>query len=283
MRGKRSALLAVLSAVVLALAAEPAAAQSTTANLINELNAKLLYVAVPITLVTEVVLFYTVYKYRKSEAPKPTKENRRLEITWTVATAIILLFVGVASYGVLANPAVTYTPDMGDPMEQEDAVVVDAEAYQWGWNMNYPREGNITAASGDGGPQIVLPVDQTVYFRITSADVLHAFAVPELGLKQDAIPAQTNTIRTTPLETGTYQGYCTEYCGVAHSQMYFSVKVVPQEEYEQFVQEQREAGNTADGGNQSSGNASANASAGNASAGNASGGNASALIAAQSV
>jgi cytochrome c oxidase subunit 2 len=279
MRGKRSALLAVLSAAVLALAVEPAAAQSTTANLINELNAKLLYVAVPITLVTEVVLFYTVYKYRKSEAPKPTKENRRLEITWTVATAIILLFVGVASYGVLANPAVTYTPDMGDPMEKEDAVVVNVEAYQWGWNINYPREGNITAASGDGGPQIVIPKGQTVYFRITSADVLHAFAVPELGLKQDAIPSQTNTIRTTPLETGTYQGYCTEYCGVAHSQMYFSVKVVPPGEYEQFVQQQKEAGNTGGSGNQSSGNASAGNATGGS--GNASGGNASALIAAQ--
>ncbi|MFC4356772.1 cytochrome c oxidase subunit II [Halobium salinum] len=272
MRGKRSALLAGVAAAALALAVEPVAAQSTTANLINELNAKLLYVAIPITLVTEVVLFYTVYKYRKSDAPKPTKENRRLEITWTVATAIILLFVGVASYGVLADPAVTYTPDMGDPMDDEDAVVVDVEAYQWGWTFGYPQaEGNVTTST-----EIAVPKDRVVYFRITSSDVLHAFAVPELGLKQDAIPGQTNTIRTTPLENGQYQGYCTEYCGVAHSQMYFNVTVMDQGDYETWLQEQQSSGSS--GGNQSSGNASA----GNASAGNASAGNASALLAAQS-
>jgi cytochrome c oxidase subunit 2 len=69
--------------------------------------------------------------------------------------------------------------------------------------------------------------------------VIHGFAVPELGLKQDAIPDQNNTIRTVPLETGTYQGYCTEYCGVSHSQMYFTVEVVSQDEYQSYLAEQR--------------------------------------------
>jgi cytochrome c oxidase subunit 2 len=82
---------------------------------------------------------------------------------------------------------------------------------------------------------VVVPEGQDVYFRITSADVLHAFAVPEMGLKQDAIPAQNNTVKTVPTEQGVYQGYCTEYCGVAHSNMYFEVEVVSQSAYQDFI------------------------------------------------
>ncbi|WP_152040418.1 cytochrome c oxidase subunit II [Salinigranum salinum] len=239
MRRTRLGLVALLSTLALALAADPVAAQaSASAGLINELNGKLLYVAIPITIITEAILIYTVIRFRNSDEPQATKENRRLEITWTVATAAVLLFVGVASYGVLANPNITYTPQMDDGPGEGD-VVVEAEAFQWGWNMGYPEEGNATAPTVDGSPQIVIPKDTDVYFRITSTDVIHGFAVPELGLKQDAMPGSENTIKTVAYEEGTYQGYCTEYCGVAHSQMYFTVKVVSQEEYQQFLDEQQ--------------------------------------------
>jgi cytochrome c oxidase subunit 2 len=235
---------------LLVLATAPAAAQSSTSiGLIDSLNAKLLYIAVPITLLVEFVLLYTVLRFKDADEATPTRENRRLEITWTVATAVILLFVGVASYGVLASPDVTHPADAPVAPDDDD-VHVYAEAYQWGWTMTYPDE-NVTAAGFP--PNVVVPVDRDVYFTISSRDVIHGFAVPELGLKQDAIPEQNNTIRTTPLETGTYQGYCTEYCGVSHSQMYFTVEVVSQEEYRSYLAEQR-------------GGAEANASATNASA-----------------
>jgi cytochrome c oxidase subunit 2 len=227
------------------LFATPAAAQSTTAELINGLNGRLLYVAVPITILVEAILVYTVLKFKDTETAKPTKENRRLEITWTVATAVILLFVGVASYGVLANEDVTYTQPT--PGENVDGVQVEAEAYQWNWNMNYQQEGieGLTAsdleldrADGVSGPVIVVPVDTPVYITVTSQDVLHALHVPDLGLKQDAIPGQNNTVRTTPTETGVYQGYCAEYCGAGHSKMYFQMIVVEQDTYDQFVERQ---------------------------------------------
>jgi cytochrome c oxidase subunit 2 len=234
MNRMRLGLVPLLSAVAVALVADPVAAQaSATSGLINELNNNLLYVAIPITIVTEAILIYTVIRFRRSDEAKPTKENRRLEITWTVATAIVLLFVGVASYGVLANPNVTYVEGMSDGPGEGD-VVVEAEAYQWGWNMYYPEEGNVSTNA-----QIVIPVDTDVYFRVTSTDVIHGFAVPELGLKQDAMPGATNTIKTVAHEEGEYQGYCTEYCGVAHSQMYFTVEVVSQEEYQQWLDEQQ--------------------------------------------
>ncbi|WP_101296463.1 cytochrome c oxidase subunit II [Halegenticoccus soli] len=270
MKRTRFALVSLLSAVALALAVESVAAQpSTTAELINELNLKLLYVAVPITLLVEVILLYTVLKFRNNDSPKPTRENRRLEITWTIATAIILLFVGVASYGVLANPDVTYLEEPGaEAGPSEGDVVVRAEAFQWGWEMSYPRE-NVTS-----GTNIVLPQGQDVYIQVTSRDVIHAFHVPEMGLKMDAFPGKVQTIKTTPLETGEYQGYCAEYCGVAHSQMYFTVEVVPQDQYQQWLQEQRQSQQGGgDGGNESAGGN------GNQSAdGNESGGNASASV-----
>lgn len=256
MRGKRLALVSLLAATALVAVAEPVAAQSASANLINELNGKLLYIAIPITLLVEVILFYTVLKFRNNDTPKPTKENRRLEITWTIATAIILLFVGVASYSVLANPNITHMAD--DPVApNENDVVVHAEAYQWGWNMSYPEEGINT------GTEIVLPNDRDVYFRITSRDVIHSFGVPELGLKQDAIPGQTNVIKTHTTKTGQYQGYCMEYCGQGHSAMYFDVKIVSQEEYQRYLEEQKSSSEGSSGGNSSAsgGNSTTTASA----------------------
>jgi cytochrome c oxidase subunit 2 len=244
----RAAGLVGAALALVAVGSAPAAAQSSTSiGLIDDLNLKLLYIAVPLTLLVEIVLVYTVVRFKDADEAVPTRENRRLEITWTVATAVILLFVGVASYGVLASPDVTHqqssavAPDEGD-------VHVYAEAYQWGWDMTYPDES--VQASGFP-PNVVVPKGQDLYVTISSRDVIHGFAVPELGLKQDAIPQQNNTIKTTPLEEGTYQGYCTEYCGVSHSQMYFTVEVVSQDEYQDYLVEQR-GGSAPASGNASS-------------------------------
>lgn len=243
MKRTRQGLVSLLSVTLLSLLAVPVAAQSTTDQLIHSLNLDLLYVAIPIVALTEVALFYAVWKFRKNDEAKPTQENRRLEITWTVATAIILVFVGVASYGVLAQPSITQMGD--DPVApNEGDVVVEASAFQWGWDMSYPEE-NVTTSE----PTITVPVDTDVYFLVTSQDVIHSFHVPGLGLKVDANPGETNTIMTHTLEEGTYQGYCAEFCGVAHSQMYFTVEVVSQEEYDNHIEElrQEESGEQSDG------------------------------------
>jgi cytochrome c oxidase subunit 2 len=110
------------------------------------------------------------------------------------------------------------------------------DAFQWGWQASYPQE-NVSIASTS--PTVVVPVGQDVYFNVTSSDVLHAFHVPKMGLKQDAMPGQSNVIKTVPLEEGTYQGYCAEFCGVAHSQMYFEIQVVSQDEYQEYLEEQK--------------------------------------------
>lgn len=243
MKATRLALVSLLSAALLALFAQPVAAQSASADLIYELNDKLLYIAIPITLLVEVILIYAVLRFKNNDEPKPTKENRRLEITWTIATAIILLFVGVASYGVMADENVTFTGGEDEVAPEENDVLVQAEAYQWGWDMRYLEEDVEVGGSG-AGPTVVVPENQDLYFQIDAVDVIHGFHVPELGLKMDAIPDQTTYIKTNVSETGTYQGYCSEYCGLAHSNMYFEIEVVEQAEYEEWLEEQREEGNT---------------------------------------
>ena len=225
---------AVAAALCLLLLAEPAAAgPTTTADFINELRYKLLIIAIPVTIVTEAALYYAIKQFRDNDDPSPTKENRKLEVTWTVATAVILLFVGAASYGVMAQPSVIYPAD--DPQPEQGDVVVDVEAYQWGWIFNYPQHENVSTSR-----KIVLPVDADVYFSVTSRDVVHSFSVPEMGLKQDAFPGQENVMMTHTTEEGTYQGYCTEFCGVNHAGMTFEVEVMSQSEYQGWLSEQEQ-------------------------------------------
>ena len=238
MNARRLVAVSAVAAVLATLFADPVAAQSTSAELIYGLNEQLLIVAIPITLLVEGILLYAVLKFKGNDEPKPTQENRRLEITWTVATAVILLFVGVASYGVMADENVEFTGGAEEVAPEENDVLIQAQAYQWGWDMSYPNQ-NMTVSGAGSGPTVVIPADQDVYVNVSSRDVIHGFHVPELGMKSDAIPDQTNYIKTNASETGTYQGYCSEYCGVAHSQMYFTVEVVDQAEYEAWLDEQQ--------------------------------------------
>ena len=235
MRGKRLVPVLVAAVGFLVAFVDPVAAaeyQSVTEQLIRDLNSKLLAAALPITLLVEGILVYTVWKFRKTEKPQPTKENRRLEITWTAATAVVLLFVGVAAYGVMANPAVTATQEDAERvMGQEDTVVVDAVGIQWYWQFEYPEE-NVTVRN-----TMVVPEDTTLLIRTEAQDVIHAFHAPEIGLKADAIPGQRNYIITNITEKGTYQLYCAEFCGAGHSQMLGEVVVVEEDKYEEWRQD----------------------------------------------
>lgn len=247
MRTKRLLVPALLVAL-LAVATTPVAAvgfDSTTEELISGLNNWLFAVAVPITLLVEGFLVYAVWKFRNTGDAKPTKENRRLEITWTLATMVVLLFVGVASYGVMAQEDVTITRDQAEElMAQEDTAVVNAHGIQWIWQFEYPKA-NFTAP----GDTMVVPANRTVIITTSAENVIHAFHAPELGLKADALPGQTNYLKTEFTQTGTYQMYCAEYCGSGHSQMLATVEVVSPETYERFIEDNSPETAGEDGGN----------------------------------
>ncbi|AQL41363.1 cytochrome c oxidase subunit II [Halorientalis sp. IM1011] len=327
MNRKRAGALALFGAVLGLLAVEPAAAQSTysstTDAAIQGLNSNLIYVAVPITILVEGILIYTVWKYRKTEEAKPTQENRRLEITWTIATAIILLFVGVASYQVLGNPYVAAESQNELPGDAAEEIEVYGQKYNWNFvyrNVSVDGasatdvaltnasiegatvenvtdegivisggsassatdgalesaslvNGTVTAGAGNASQYenrtgetvtfsdvtvsgaavedatisdatiqstntMVMPNERNVRLNITSRDWLHSFHVPELGLKTDALPGQSNYLVTKAQSTGEYQLYCAEYCGVGHSGMLGSVDVRSQEDYDSWLAEQ---------------------------------------------
>ncbi|MGM0399065.1 MAG: cytochrome c oxidase subunit II [Halobacteriota archaeon] len=231
-RLRRSATLGFAGLLATAVFTTPVAAQSTTRDLVMGLNRDLLLLAVPIAIFMEGLLLYTVLKYRNNDEAKPTPENKGLEISWTVATALILVFVGFASYQVLAHPDVTPSPE-AEAQLPDDAVVVDVTARQFLWEFDYQDE-NVSTLN-----EMVVPTDRPIYLRVHSADVIHAVHVPELALKVDAIPGQTNRLQTTITEEGTYQLYCAEYCGQGHSKMLATVEVVSSAEYEDWLDEQQ--------------------------------------------
>jgi cytochrome c oxidase subunit II len=155
MNRRRAGLVALCGVAIALVAIEPAAAQSTestvTEDLIWGLNGQLLYVAVPITVLVEGILIYTVWKYRKNDDPQPTQENRRLEITWTIATAIILLFVGVASYQVLGNPYVA-AGSQGELQEPDNVEEITVFAQRYSFAYEYDG----IAADGISGEGLTL-------------------------------------------------------------------------------------------------------------------------------
>jgi cytochrome c oxidase subunit 2 len=240
MNGKRVGLFTLFTGALLALAVEPATAQvssSETSRLIWDLNMNLLYIAVPITVLVEGILIYTVWRFRNNEDPLPTMENRRLEITWTIATAIILLVVGIASYQVMAEPYVAATGEQELDTDEDPAEVeVVAQRYSWTFHYNDTGTGEERVSSSN---TLVVPADRPVTLHVTSSDWIHAFHAPGLGLKADALPGHHNMIRTKISETGTYQLYCAEYCGVGHSEMLGQIEVVPEDEYESWLDEQQ--------------------------------------------
>lgn len=230
---RRGAIVGVFGLLAAAAFSTPVAAQSTTRDLIMGLNRELLILAVPIAIFMEGLLIYTVLKFRNNDEAKPTPENRGLEISWTVATAVILLFVGFASYQVLAHPDVTATPE-SEAQLPDDAVIIDVTARQFVWQFEY-QDQEVSTLN-----EMVIPKDRPIYLRVQSADVIHAVHVPALALKVDAIPGQTTRLQTTATEEGTYQLYCAEYCGQGHSKMLATVEVVSESEYENWLDEQQE-------------------------------------------
>jgi cytochrome c oxidase subunit 2 len=244
MRKRRAGLAALVGAIFVAVVADPALAQSadtTTEALIKDLNEWLLYLAVPIAILVEGILIYTVWKYRNNENPLPTRENRRLEITWTVATAVILVVVGIGSYMVLADPYVSATSQQ-EIADEEEPLEIKVVAQKYFWQFKYPEE-TVEEMTGESGSvtvdnELVMPTDRPVRLNITSKDWLHAFHVPDLGLKSDAFPGQYNTIVTKANNEGEFQLYCAEYCGSGHSKMLGTVNTTSQSTFETWLANQ---------------------------------------------
>lgn len=229
MRRRSLLIRATLAVVALALLATPAAAQSVNRAVIDELNTQLLYVALPLTLFVELTLVYAVYRFRDNDDPRPTVDDPSLEVTWTAATGVVLVFVGVSAFFVMTNPYLTPAAAAQSPDEAGEDLVVEVTAYQWNWEFHH-RTGNVTTQD-----RLVVPVDTDLRLVLRSADVIHSIYVPALGIKQDVFPGQRQVARTRATETGTYRLYCAELCGAGHSRMDGTVVVVNDSTYDAWL------------------------------------------------
>ena len=188
---------------------------------------------------------YSIIRFRRKRAdekPKQNQYNIPLEIVYTV---LPLLIIGVLFlYTVRTQDVVmkhTSNPDR----------TIMALGQRWSWTFNYYEQDNpaVGAVIHNAGtienyPDLYLPVNQRILFKVESNDVDHSFWIPEFYFKMDAIPGRTNTFEVTPTKVGTYLGKCAELCGAYHSQMLFNVHVVTMEEYIAYLNGLKAKGQT---------------------------------------
>jgi cytochrome c oxidase subunit 2 len=181
------------------------------------------------------VIFHRRRSVHEGALPTQTRYNLPVEILYTVTP---LLAVVVLFYFTWRDENQLLE------LEPNPDVTVQVVGQQWSWTFNYVDEDVYTIGTPAEPPTLVLPVNETTEFILTSHDVIHSFWVPSFLFKLDMLPGDPNVIQMTPDKLGTFAGRCAELCGTYHSQMLFTVKVVPADEYEAAMDELAAAGNT---------------------------------------
>ena len=182
------------------------------------------------------LIVFVVLRYRRRDDAIPDQRayNIPVEVVYTVTPLLIVAVL----FGVSVAAQRSVTDSDADPVTRIDVV-----GFQWSWQFVYPDE-DVTVTGGPGEPpEMVLPLDEPVELDLVSTDVNHSFWVPDFLSKRDLIQGIDNEITVTATEPGTYTGRCAEFCGLDHWRMFFSVRVVPADEFERWLDEQR-----ADGG-----------------------------------
>jgi len=198
------------------------------------------------------VMFYSIFKHRKSVGHKAAQfhENTLVEVVWTVIPFLILLFMAYPATRTILLFKDTSSPDM----------TVKVTGYQWKWSYDYLQDGfgfysNLKTplaqienreAKGENyllevDNPLVVPVDTKVRVLITANDVIHAWWVPDFGMKKDAIPGYINEMWFNAEKPGTYRGQCAELCGRDHGFMPVVVQVLPQDEFDAWLEAEKAA------------------------------------------
>ena len=207
-----------------------------------------------IVILVTLLILWTVFRYNRRANPTPARftHNSPLEVTWTVAPIVILVFIGAFSLNVLIDE---------QTMPDDPDVTINITGYQWHWGYEYPgedisfrsfmlardqlEENGFTDAEYRLATDraMVVPTGETVLVNITAADVIHAWMVPAFGVKQDAVPGRTAQawIRVEPGREGIYFGQCNVLCGLNHAFMPIMVKAVTPEQYQNWLEETKTA------------------------------------------
>jgi len=206
----------------------PADASRQASN-VHTLYDVLLIASVPIFVLVETVVLFSVWKFRMRPGDElkdgaPIHGNTRLEVLWTALPALL----------IIALCTFAYTKLRANEDSKKGEMTINVTERQFAFEFSYPAAGGKTVVS----PVLYLIKDQPVVFKLRSLDVIHSFFVPEFSEKLDAVPGITTTLRVTPTRIGTYPAECTELCGAGHSLMRATVKVVAPTVFQQWLQSQ---------------------------------------------
>ena len=227
-----------------------------------ELHMLIFWVVVGIGVVVFGFLFWSMWKYRRSNNKNPAKfyDNHKLEIIWTIVPTVILI--------LMAIPASITLKKIYDHEAEEGGIDIQVVGWQWKWQYKYLDEyvdeagnkqlsffSNLTTPpdqyefnrveKGENyllevDEPVVVPINTPIRFLITSSDVLHSWYMSDFAVKQDAIPGFINVAKTKINVPGVYRGNCTELCGERHAYMPIVVEAVTREEYDAWLQEKRD-------------------------------------------
>jgi len=224
----------------------------------DQFNLLLLSSAIMLLVIVVVVIIYVVIlvRFRRSKLgedhiPEQVEGNETLELLWTFIPILLLL--------ILAVPTVYYTYKLGDvtamgAVDDEgiaENLVVDVTAKLYWWEFEYPDLGIVTAQ------ELVVPLDEKVYFNLIAADVKHSFWIPAVGGKLDTNVENVNKFYLSfekdsrDLKDGVFYGKCAELCGPSHALMDFKVKTLPRAEFDAWATAMQQSGEpttTADAG-----------------------------------
>jgi cytochrome c oxidase subunit 2 len=185
------------------------------------------------------------FNRRRNPVPSKTSHNTLIEIIWTVVPVLILVVIAVPSITLLSRQYKS---------APKDALTIKATGYQWYWGYSYPDNGGFEVISHmmpdaeavkRGLPpqlavdnRMVVPVGVPIRLQTTGADVIHAFAVPSLWFKLDAVPGRINEKVLFVEQPGIYYGQCSELCGARHGFMPIAVEAVPMDKFNAWIASQ---------------------------------------------
>ena len=263
MRRNRFTLSALTAFAVLLVAAPAASAGlispesdgSPNAGDVATLYNLIMILALVVFVLVEGALIYSLVKFRarKGAVAAQIHGNTRLEISWTIAAALILVLISVVTFiklDSIKNPAASDIDESGNPVAtnvqlastdqpgvpEGASLNIKVDGQQYSWRYQYPGERKVFAYE-----EMVVPVGMTVTLDISSDDVAHSWWIPRLGGKMDALPGYINKTWFKATKPGTYSGQCAELCGRNHANMYARVRAVPFAEYEQWYEDTADA------------------------------------------
>jgi len=214
------------------------AAHSPVKEQIASLHDMVLVIITVITIFVAGLLLYAVWRFDKKRNPVPsrTSHNTLIEIAWTVIPVLILVVIAIPSFRLV------YFEDRA----RDADMTIKVTGHQWYWEYTYPDGNNVDFSSYmipsdslkpgqlrllDVDNPLVLPAGKTIRILTTSADVIHSFFIPSLGVQRYAIPGRTIETWVKIDKPGDYYGECNQICGTNHSQMPISIHAVTDTEF----------------------------------------------------